>query len=147
MRFSNDVRFFVLNPVKDCDLVDSNDNSIVVKLVYKGKSVLFCGDITSKAMKRLASYGGFLKSDILKVPHHGGRLGDSDTVGNFFKKVSPEISIISVGRKNRFKAPSDNTLKIITSLNSISYETKYNGAISLLIDGRAFKAEPFSEKK
>ncbi|MBI5143994.1 MAG: DNA internalization-related competence protein ComEC/Rec2 [Candidatus Omnitrophica bacterium] len=146
VRFSNDVRLFILNPVKDCDLVDSNDNSIVVKLVYKGKSVLFCGDITDKAMKRLASYGGFLKSDILKVPHHGGRLGDSDTVGNFFKKVSPEISIISVGRKNRFKAPSDNTLKIITSLSSVSYTTKYNGAIILLIDGRAFKAEAFVKK-
>lgn len=144
--FSDDVRLFVLNPPKDAELVDSNDNSIVVKLTYNGRSALFCGDITAKSMKRLASYGGFLKSDILKVPHHGGHLGDSDRVGDFFKKVSPGISVISVGRKNRFKGPSDGTLKIITSLNSKCYETSNGGAIGLLTDGGAFKVEKFGER-
>lgn len=143
---SGDVRLFVLNPAKGAELFDSNDNSLVLKLAYKEKSVLFCGDITDKAMERLSSYSGFLKSNILKTPHHGGHLGDYDTVRNFFKKVSPEISIISVGRRNRFKAPSNNTIKIIASLNSISYETRYNGAISLLMDASSYKVEPLIKK-
>lgn len=138
---SDDARLFILNPPKRDELFDSNDNSIVLKLIYREKSVLFCGDITDGAMKRLSSYGGFLKSDVLKVPHHGGNLGDYDAVKNFFKKVSPKISIVSVGRRNRFKGPSVNTMKIITSLNSISYETRYNGAISLLMDASSYKVE------
>ena len=139
----NNARLFILNPRKDDDILDSNDNSIVLKLAYKNSSVLFCGDITYKTMERLASYDGFLKSDILKVPHHGGALGDEGAVKNFFKNVSPEASVISVGKRGRLQAPLKKTVDILTSLNSSSYETMNNGAIIIFIDADSFKIIPY----
>lgn len=139
----NDARLFILNPEKGDDLLDSNDNSIVLKLVYKNSSVLFCGDITYKTMERLASYDGFLKSDILKVPHHGGAIGDEKVVKDFFENVSPEISIISAGKRNSFQALLNKTADIITSLNSRSYITKDKGAIIVFIEANSFEALPY----
>ncbi len=138
-----DQRLFVLNPNKEEASSDppsaANDNSIVLKLVYKNSNILLCGDITDKAIDRLDSYGIFLKSDILKVPHHGGFIGNENTVKKFFTLVSPKISVISTGGENRFKEPIIKTINILTYLNSISYSTKFNGAIRVFLYANSYK--------
>lgn len=139
------IRLYVLNPEKKDEISDSNDNSIVLKLVYENKKILFCGDITDKTMECLSSsYGEFLKSDILKIPHHGSFVGKEGTVKNFLKRISPEVSIISVGRRSRFKAQLEKVINIITSLNSDSYNTRDNGAIRIFIGPNSFKVAPFT---
>lgn len=140
-------KIFVLNPEKKGIIRDDNDNSIVFKYVYKNFSIMFCGDIREKAISRLDSYGDFLKSDIIKVPHHGGYLGDEIVVRDFFNSVSPGVSIISVGEKNNYKAPSKNTLDIITSLNSICYETKRYGAITIFAKCPTMTVKTFSREE
>ncbi|MDO8618300.1 MAG: ComEC/Rec2 family competence protein, partial [Candidatus Uhrbacteria bacterium] len=69
------VRLYVLNPPEDKIFSNPNDNSIVIKLEYEKFGAMFTGDISSDAMERIASYGGSLRSDVLKVPHHGGSMG------------------------------------------------------------------------
>ena len=70
-------KIYVLNPSNDISLSDSNDDSIVFRLVYKNFSALFCGDISSKTMEKLLGYESpMLRSDIIKVPHHGGNMGE-----------------------------------------------------------------------
>jgi competence protein ComEC len=95
----------------------TNNNSLVIKITYKGKSFLFPGDIQSQGEHTLVSdVGAQLKSDILLVPHHGSRY--SSTMP-FLQAVRPKISVISCGKGNSFRFPNDET---ITRLNEIRSE-------------------------
>ena len=144
---SPQAEFLVLNPKKGEHLIDSNDNSIALKFLYKNFSILFCADITSAPMARiLDSYPDSLKSDIIKVPHHGGNIGSEMIAEKFFRAASPSIYVISVGRTNRYNISSKRMYNVITSFNSICYDTINNGAIIVSVDHGSFKARPFVEK-
>ena len=134
IRAFKDSEIFVLNPEKYKSLSDSNDNSLVLKLKYRNYNFLLCGDIKDRAMSRLIQYGNFLRSDVMKVPHHGGALGNTKVVTDFFSTVSPAISVISVGTANRYSMPSGKTVDIIAALRTKSYMTKDSGAIEIYAD-------------
>ncbi|MCM8791013.1 MAG: DNA internalization-related competence protein ComEC/Rec2 [Candidatus Omnitrophica bacterium] len=139
IEYGGAVTVSVLNPESWAE-TDQNNGSLVLKVGYKNFNALFCGDIKSDAMKKiLEARCDALKSDIIKVPHHGGNLGDEETVKKFFSAVSPKNSIISVGRSNRYKMPSGNTLEIINHLNSNTYITKDDGAIIVRITPESYK--------
>lgn len=142
-----EVRLYVLNPEKGEGLLDSNDNSIVVKLEYGKFDALFCGDATDTAIDNLMMYGDRLRSDVVKVPHHGGKLGDDAKISDFFSKVSGRVAVVSVGRNNRYKAPSKNTVAAILSSGANIYQTKDSGAVVILADknGR-FNIEEYCKK-
>jgi competence protein ComEC len=86
---------------------EDNDYSIVMKIESKAHSFLFTGDASSDAEKDLAHLAGHLKSTVLKVPHHGGR---TSAEGEFISYVSPDIAVISSGRKNSYGHPHEETL-------------------------------------
>ena len=138
INLSSGARIFVMNPLKVEELSDSNENSLLMKLVYKNFSCLFCGDVTSDTVSRLTHYGKFLKSDVIKIPHHGGNLGDAVILKNFFEMVLPKTSIISVGKINTYNMPSPKTLNILTSLKSTCYITKDLGAIEVIVDNTEY---------
>ena len=141
---SKDAEFFVLNPENREDAMDSNENSIAMKFLYKNFSILFCADITSVEMTRiLDSYLDFLKSDIIKVPHHGGNVGSEIAAENFFRAASPEVYIISVGKTNRYNISSKRMHNVIASFKSICYDTTNNGAVIVSTKSGSFKAKPF----
>ena len=136
---SGETKIFILNPERGEALIDSNENSIALKLVYKKFSILFCADITARPMERMRRfYGEFLASNIVKVPHHGGRLGSEDSVEKFFKIVSPEISIVSAGKSGLDNIATKKTFNAIAYLNSKSYNTSDNGAIEVISDSTRF---------
>jgi competence protein ComEC len=133
--------FFVLSPEEGRGLPDANAGSLVGKLIYKGRGVLFCGDTTSAAMgAMLGSYGYLLKSDIMKVPHHGGNVGDERTINKFFSAVSPAVSIISASGLKRRDRRNANA---ITNLRSTTYDTSKNGAIIARIRSTGCLVRPY----
>ncbi|MFA5144155.1 MAG: DNA internalization-related competence protein ComEC/Rec2 [Candidatus Omnitrophota bacterium] len=143
-----DVRVFVLNPARsDKILTDSNDNSLVLKIAYRNYTFLVCGDIRENAISRLLPYGNFLRSDLLKVPHHGGFLGNDKTVGEFFRLVCPRISVISVGASNKYGMPSRKTLRAIADSKSDIYMTKDSGAIEINVSSGQEKVREAILKK
>jgi competence protein ComEC len=88
---------------------------------------LLTGDAESKREKiLLKDYKTFLKSDVLKVGHHGSSSGSSI---NFLKMVSPEISLISAGIQNKFGHPSAEILNRLKSIKSKLYRTDKQGAV------------------
>ncbi len=139
-------KIFVLNPIKAIQDIDSNDSSLVLKIIYNNFSVLFCGDISSRAMERVMAYSDLLKSDIVKMPHHGGDVGDRIIVKRFFDLISPQVSVTSAGGRYIFSKISKKTQELIDSLGSINYVTKKQGAISVISDGVHFKATAFCQK-
>lgn len=135
LNISERAKFFVLNPQRSReDLPDSNDNSIVLKFEYRNFSAIFCADVTLKAVERLNTYGEFLRSDVMKVPHHGSRIEDSGTGDFFFQNISPKIFVVTGANSSNSKAFQSEITNDITSEIPICYDTKRDGAVVLSID-------------
>ncbi len=155
VHFSDDLEFDIISPSKDSgDLVfgkksesfgvggnDVNDSSIVGKLIFNNFSVMFMGDATSKIENKLLAYGNGLKSDILKVGHHGSKYSSSF---NFLNAVSPKAAIIEVGAKNRYGHPSPATLSRLKMFDINIFRTDENGDIKVISNG--FTTNIYKEK-
>jgi len=125
----------ILNPLENLDgkeFEDSNDSSIVAKLVFEKDSFLFTGDITEKAEKKIISSGAFLDSDVLKIAHHGSKTSTSQ---EFLERVLPEIAVIQVGKDNSYGHPSPEVLAKIEEFDIQCLRTDKNGDIKIFSDG------------
>jgi competence protein ComEC len=115
----------------------SNDKSGVLKIVYGKTSFLFVGDCEHPGEYFLASnFGKMLDSDVLKVGHHGSATGSSNA---FLSSVTPEISLVSAGIKNKFNHPSENVINSLEQINSMIYRTDRTGGVLLQSDGKNIK--------
>lgn len=101
-----------------------NDTSIVLKAKHGTNTFLFMGDASTKIEKNLLNEN--IKSDVLKVGHHGSRYSTSLS---FLKKVSPEYAVISVGENNTYKHPHEEILKRLEEQNIKIYRTDKQGTI------------------
>lgn len=136
-----ETEFSVLNPPTQ-KFYDLNNNSLVLKLKYGNFSVMFCGDIKKEAAFNLLKYDKELASTVLKVPHHGGSLGEAAL--EFFEKIKPKIAIISLGNKK----PNSSILLIFKELRTKIYRTDRDGAIFLTVDkNRSYKCHIDALKK
>lgn len=117
--------------------LSSNDKSGIIKIVFGKTSFLFVGDAEIPAEKiYLKSNRKFLDSDVLKVGHHGSSTGTSI---EFLEAVSPQISLVSAGIKNKFGHPSDIVLQRLKEINSEILRTDSLGAVLLQSDGNKIK--------
>jgi competence protein ComEC len=115
----------------------SNNKSGIIKIVYGKTSFLFVGDCEHPAEYFLATnFENMLDSDVLKVGHHGSATGSSKA---FLKLVSPDISLISAGIKNKFNHPAESVIKSLEKINSEIYRTDKVGAVLLESDGTNIK--------
>lgn len=135
----SNVALYFLNDAnsKYLNKLSSNDRSGIIKLVFGQTSFLFVGDAEIPAEKYyLQHYKDFLDSDVLKVSHHGSITGSSM---EFLKAVSPKISLVSAGIKNKFGHPSEIVLKRLEQINSQIFRTDSSGAVLLQSDGDEIK--------
>ncbi|MCX7984265.1 MAG: DNA internalization-related competence protein ComEC/Rec2 [Bacteroidetes bacterium] len=128
---SSDVRCYVLAPSETFQGVkNSNNASIVLKVVVRENSLLFMGDAEFDVERVLVQrYSTFLQSKILKVGHHGSISSTSD---EFLEYVQPSIAIISVGKTNRYNHPSDIVLTRLRNRNISVKQTSYDNAIVVM---------------
>jgi competence protein ComEC len=109
-----------------------NDGSLVIKLVYGATSVLFMGDAEATVEERLLVYGDFLQTDWLKVGHHGSATGTSAAI---LEKCQPQGTLISVGRNNIYKHPSEEVIVRLEKICPQIHRTDIDGALVLTSDG------------
>ena len=107
-----------------------NNTSIVLKIKYKNAEFLFTGDLEKGIEKELLDKD--IKADILKVGHHGS---DSSSSKEFIGKVNPSISVISVGKNNKYNHPNNSTLDTLSKSNSKILRTDQLGTIIVTSDG------------
>jgi competence protein ComEC len=129
-------RIYVLN-FFDYNSSDSNNRSGLLKVVYGNSEFLFTGDLNKQGEEHYSKiYRGFLDSDVLKVGHHGSKTSSSK---GFLKFVTPEVSLISDGRQNRYYHPAPQTLDNLKDINSKVYRTDISGAVLIQTDGSNIK--------
>lgn len=127
------IYFQVLAPDKNFTFGDTNDMSVVGRLVYGESSFMLTGD-ASKAVENILVYSDpdLLDSDILKAGHHGSKTSSGLL---FLEKVSPEISIISAGQDNTYGHPHVSVIENIKKVDSEILETSKEGTITFQSDG------------
>lgn len=128
-----DASFKVLAPNLS-EYENANNYSIVVKLTYKNKSFLFMGDALKQSEEEILSKGYDLKSDVLKIGHHGSKTSTSE---EFLNEVSPKAIIISCGKDNDYGHPSKSTMNLIKKMKIPVYRTDESGTIILNTDGES----------
>lgn len=128
------VRIDFLHPREEAKL-DENQNSLVGALTYGNFQALLTGDIGMETEGELES--GLIRSNVLKVPHHGS--GGSSSL-EFLEEVKPKISIVSVG-KNNFGHPSPEAMKRLDNSTGLIYRTDESGAVTVITNGETMKVK------
>ena len=131
-----DISFRCIYPTGEEDIEDQNEASIVMRMDYKGLSMLFTGDIAGSTEEKIIDSTGkdILDCDILKVCHHGSKNSSTD---DFLKKVSPKLYLISCGLMNRYGHPHRDALSRMTGEGGRILRTDHMGGTQIkLADGK-----------
>jgi competence protein ComEC len=113
------------------DESNTNNDSLVLRLTYEEVAFLLPGDIQADVEQALVRSGAYLRSSVLKVPHHGAKTSASQA---FLEAVSPQVAVISVGADNRFGHPSEEVLERLDG--TLVYRTDRNGTVAVASDGQ-----------
>jgi beta-lactamase superfamily II metal-dependent hydrolase len=124
IRFGVGTEFDILSPMKDSHSTDPNDDSLIVRLKSAGTSTLFTGDATGSLEQTLASAGN-IKSDILKVSHHGSK---TSSIASFLSAVLPRIAVVEVGT-NTYGHPTPEALRRLANVGVSIYRTDNDGTV------------------
>jgi competence protein ComEC len=114
IKISDNAKLEILNPGENLDnnSEDTNSDSVVSRLTFGENSFLFTGDFPIEKEKELINKNFDLKSEVLKVSHHGSKYSSSNEL---LEKVAPKDAVISVGKNNRYGHPAQETLDRLNS--------------------------------
>ncbi len=117
--------------------IDQNANnlSVVMRVIYGDVSFLLTGDIERDVETYLLGVQGQgLRSDVLKVGHHGSR---SSTSAPFLREVAPQSAVISAGRDNRYGHPHTDVMERVGMMidDASVFVTSRDGTIEYITDG------------
>jgi len=128
-----DLVFDVLHPVNLGDT--TNNNSIVLSLIYGQVDFLFTGDAEQEAENSMLGTGIVPDVEILKVGHHGSRTASSPS---FLKAAQPEVAIYMAGIDNRYGHPHGETITALQAIGASIYGTDASGTVTVSTDGRTY---------
>lgn len=134
--------FEILAPESD-DASNLNNLSVIVRVVYRNASFLFTGDAEAPEERELLESGAELKSDLLKVAHHGSK---TSSTPDFLARVSPEICVVSCGADNKYGHPDEAVLKRLSRYTGKIYRTDICGDVVVRSDGNAIDVKYENER-
>jgi len=126
--------------LEDKIVKNTNNTSIIAKLIFGTNSFLFTGDAYKSVEKKLIESDVDLGSDVLKVGHHGSKTSNSEA---FIKQVSPEIAVISAGKDNPYHHPHQETLDTLEKCGIKILRTDKDGDIKIISNGKSYEASNF----
>ena len=136
VEWDKDCTVTILGPVEGIEYSadDMNEWSIMMRVEYKGTSMIFTGDAEAHSEQAALLFNDkeLFDADVLKVGHHGSAY--SSTQG-FLDAVSPEYAVISAGKDNKFGHPHAETLLKFEMMDTAVYRTDINGNITIILDG------------
>ena len=120
----------VLAPVGVFD--DTNDMSVVIKVVNGRNKFLFMGDAEKAAEEALLASGVGLEADFIKVGHHGSK---TSTSVRLLEAVRPRYAAITCGESNRYGHPHLDTMRKLRDFDVEVFRSDINGNIVVSSDG------------
>lgn len=121
----------------------TNNDSIVLRIQFGERSILFTGDIEQAAERGLLASQQPLQADVIKVPHHGSKTSSTE---EFVNATRPQLAIISVGRNSRFGHPHKEVVERWQSQGATVLTTGNSGTITITTDGHELKLKTFHAK-
>lgn len=113
---------------------DTNNTSIVLRIDHGETSFLFTGDAEREVEQHLLDTNEPLGATVLKLGHHGS---NSSTGYQFLYEVAPKYAVISVGAKNQYGHPDEETLSRLKDADVTVFRTDKQGDIVCTGDGEA----------
>lgn len=120
-----------------------NEISMVLQITYKKHSFLLTGDIEQAQEDNIVNSYKAIKTDFLKVPHHGSKTSSCELFLNWCK---PKTALISCGKNNRYGHPNHEVLERYNQNNIPVITTASSGAIIISSDGRDYIVNTMVEK-
>jgi competence protein ComEC len=116
----------------------SDQDSMVLRISYGERSLLFTGDLEPKIEQALVESGVLSRTDVLKVPHHGSRKSTGEA---FLQQLRPSLAVISAGYENSYGHPHPDLLGRLESARATALRTDVWGLITIRTDGRRFELD------
>ncbi len=114
-----------------------NDTGFVEHVRTPRFTALLTADTGFNIEQYLLDHNADVKSDILKVGHHGSKYSSSDA---FLAAVNPVAAVIEVGAKNRYGHPNKETLgRLASSTHARVFRTDKDGTVTMFADGGVLK--------
>lgn len=126
-----DASFKIIAPIKEYK-DSTNNSSIVIKISYRNKSVLFQGDAEFLEEEDILKSKADISSEVIKLGHHGSNNSSSF---EYLERVNPSFAVISVGLNNSYNLPSEKLLRRLDELKIQYKRTDTNGNICVGTDG------------
>ena len=117
----------VLYPYSDTQ-ADANEASLVLRIEYEGKSILFTGDISGLVESQL--FSTHEQVHIYKAAHHGSKFSSYRLP---LLALKPKYSVISVGR-NAYGHPHTLALRNLEDYSGLVLTTQHDYAIEFFIN-------------
>ena len=108
---------------------DTDNNSIVLDVIFGDLSFLLTSDIYSSGESRMLSSRLVPDCSVLKVAHHGS---NSSTSQEFLNVSKPEVAVVSVG-ENNYGQPAGEVLNRLAGCKL--YQTDESGTIEFITNG------------
>jgi competence protein ComEC len=129
----------VLGPVTNADSY-GNDDSLVLRINFGERVILLTGDVEKRAEASLVNSGRALKTDVIKVAHHGSRTSSTEA---FVNATRPHVAIISVGLTSMFGHPHKEVVERWRAHGAQVLTTGQCGTISVSTDGVDLKLQTY----
>lgn len=125
-----------LSPEGEEKFSDRNEESLVFRVTYDRFSMMLMGDLETGGEENLVEFGVLSPVTVLKAGHHGSATSSGES---FLEKLSPEITVLSYGRKNRYGHPAKEVKERLGNIGSEILETGISGAVMIETDGKKMK--------
>lgn len=134
------VRVLAPAPNYEAGTSPQNDDSLVLEIDYKRRSVLLTGDAERPIEDDMLESGELRQVTLLKVGHHGSKTSSSE---EFLDRVSPQFAFISDGYMNQFHHPHPDVLHRLAEHHSAVFRTDQRGLVTFRTDGEHVQIETF----
>jgi competence protein ComEC len=123
----------ILFPDRAVPHVETNDGSVVARLVYGDTAFMLTGDAPATVEEYLAALDAdSLHADVLKAGHHGSKYS-SDPI--FLGTVGPHFGIFSRGCDNTYGHPAPEVVARFQDFGIPTLDTCTDGTITFVSDG------------
>ncbi|HYP02440.1 MAG TPA: ComEC/Rec2 family competence protein [Pyrinomonadaceae bacterium] len=128
---------------EETQTLSENNDSLVLRVRYGARTFLLTGDIERAAEFALVSSRDELRSDVVKVAHHGSRTSSTEP---FVAAVRPSVAVVSVGHTSPFGHPDATVVARWRASGAQVLQTGRRGTITVSTDGRDLRVETYARE-